>query len=540
MAQLIKGTTYSTGDVVTASNLNNLVDGAQLAGGAISEQSSVASLSTSDLILVNQSGTLKKATIGNITGLTDTSQFIKKDGSVAMTGDLILSSATPSSQLAAAPVAYVQALAFGTAQLSGYVKTDGSVPMTSSLIFSSGTVVLNRNPIAQLEAVPLQYVSQQISGLATQTSLTAHTSRTDNPHVVTKAQVGLGNVDNTSDAAKPISTAAQAALDTKVSLTTAGNQNIAGGLTLGENLVLFAGSSSPATSLSAVPKSYADRSINKYDPGQLLDGTILCNGWVYSNKANVSDEPTSPLAFTTIRYHTSKPRTVAFLGFKTATYPNATIDTGNYLSVSGTRNASSSTLTINYAGLGSDYADPAKPFFLVNQYVGVVGQAGLTGRLYKILSHDINTRTFQIQTPETAAFSTGLQLSCVYKNPTNVDKTEAFNVKSVYIDLSCNKFYMNYMADTISGSMTNTTPTANNYSDSSTFRWCVNGNAIERTNLLQSVLMFLSNDAHIFNADVPSGFGATSMGSHFGLFYSNANGTDVNYIWQIYVEVTQR
>lgn len=41
-----------------------------------------------------------------------------------------------------------------------------------------------------------------------------HAARTDNPHQVTKAQVGLGNVDNTSDVAKPVSTATQNALDT--------------------------------------------------------------------------------------------------------------------------------------------------------------------------------------------------------------------------------------------------------------------------------------------------------------------------------------
>lgn len=47
------------------------------------------------------------------------------------------------------------------------------------------------------------------------TALTAHASRVDNPHAVTKAQVGLANVDNTSDANKPISTATQTALDAK-------------------------------------------------------------------------------------------------------------------------------------------------------------------------------------------------------------------------------------------------------------------------------------------------------------------------------------
>lgn len=43
----------------------------------------------------------------------------------------------------------------------------------------------------------------------------SHLGNTSNPHSVTKAQVGLGNVDNTSDLNKPISTATQTALDDK-------------------------------------------------------------------------------------------------------------------------------------------------------------------------------------------------------------------------------------------------------------------------------------------------------------------------------------
>jgi hypothetical protein len=41
---------------------------------------------------------------------------------------------------------------------------------------------------------------------------TEHVGNTANPHAVTKAQVGLGNADNTSDADKPISTATATAL----------------------------------------------------------------------------------------------------------------------------------------------------------------------------------------------------------------------------------------------------------------------------------------------------------------------------------------
>jgi hypothetical protein len=46
-----------------------------------------------------------------------------------------------------------------------------------------------------------------------------HISDTNNPHNVTKSQVGLGNVDNTSDLNKPISTATQNALNAKADTT---------------------------------------------------------------------------------------------------------------------------------------------------------------------------------------------------------------------------------------------------------------------------------------------------------------------------------
>ena len=49
--------------------------------------------------------------------------------------------------------------------------------------------------------------------------LTAHINNKTNPHSVTKEQVGLSNVDNTSDINKPISTATQNALDLKQNIT---------------------------------------------------------------------------------------------------------------------------------------------------------------------------------------------------------------------------------------------------------------------------------------------------------------------------------
>lgn len=50
-------------------------------------------------------------------------------------------------------------------------------------------------------------------------AFSTHAGNTNNPHKVSKSQLGLGNVDNTSDAQKPVSQATQTALDQKVDCT---------------------------------------------------------------------------------------------------------------------------------------------------------------------------------------------------------------------------------------------------------------------------------------------------------------------------------
>jgi len=47
----------------------------------------------------------------------------------------------------------------------------------------------------------------EVASKADASALTAHENATDNPHGVTKSQVGLGNVNNTADSDKPVSTA---------------------------------------------------------------------------------------------------------------------------------------------------------------------------------------------------------------------------------------------------------------------------------------------------------------------------------------------
>lgn len=70
-----------------------------------------------------------------------------------------------------------------------------------------------RNKALNREVYTTQEADSLLSDKADESDLTVHTGSTSNPHAVTAVQVGLGNVDNTTDLNKPISTATQNALD---------------------------------------------------------------------------------------------------------------------------------------------------------------------------------------------------------------------------------------------------------------------------------------------------------------------------------------
>lgn len=65
--------------------------------------------------------------------------------------------------------------------------------------------------MSYLDKVGLSYFWTKVKTLVNN-----HINNKSNPHSVTKTQIGLGNVDNTSDSGKPISTATQNALNNKV------------------------------------------------------------------------------------------------------------------------------------------------------------------------------------------------------------------------------------------------------------------------------------------------------------------------------------
>lgn len=84
-----------------------------------------------------------------------------------------------------------------------------------------------------LAEIATQLQSDETAASALGGTVAGHIGSTSNPHGVTKSQVGLGNCDNTSDAAKPVSTAQQTALDGKVPTTrTVAGHALSGDVTL--------------------------------------------------------------------------------------------------------------------------------------------------------------------------------------------------------------------------------------------------------------------------------------------------------------------
>ena len=77
--------------------------------------------------------------------------------------------------------------------------------------------IINKEAIVNVPTKTSNLIND--SNFATKPYVDTHIVNKANPHNVTKEQIGLGNVDNTSDLNKPISTATQLALDSKIPTT---------------------------------------------------------------------------------------------------------------------------------------------------------------------------------------------------------------------------------------------------------------------------------------------------------------------------------
>lgn len=108
--------------------------------------------------------------------------------------------------------------------------TGAANSLNNEIVVFSGTTgkVIKKGgkTIAEIESqIITDHNGLSNKGTNTHAQIDSHIASTSNPHGVTASQIGLGNVDNTSDANKPISTATQTALNLKESTSNKDTNN---------------------------------------------------------------------------------------------------------------------------------------------------------------------------------------------------------------------------------------------------------------------------------------------------------------------------
>ncbi|MDP4152585.1 MAG: tail fiber protein [Bacillota bacterium] len=130
-------------------------------------------------------------------------------------------------------------------ELSGSANFDGSASISISTAVSNFVSRVTGSVLTGLSTATNAIITASDTVLTAlgklQAQITAHLANTSNPHSVTKAQVGLGNADNTADASKNVLSATK--------LTTARSINISGELSGSASFDGSAGISIPVKSL---------------------------------------------------------------------------------------------------------------------------------------------------------------------------------------------------------------------------------------------------------------------------------------------------
>jgi hypothetical protein len=168
-------------------------------------------------------------------------------------GTVTLPSTTSIGDVSATELAYVNGVTSAIqtqldAKLASATASTTYAPLSGPTF--TGTVVLpNTTSVGDVSSTELGYVNGVTSAIQTQIDAKAPTANptfTGTVSGVTKTHVGLGNVDNTSDANKPVSSATQTALDLKANIA---SPTFTGTVTLAQ---------APTSDLHAATKLYVD------------------------------------------------------------------------------------------------------------------------------------------------------------------------------------------------------------------------------------------------------------------------------------------
>jgi len=201
--------------------------------------------------IANTALLVTQSVLDNQISTLDTSKAPKD--APTFTGTVVLPSTTSIGDVSSTEIGYLNNVSSAIqTQLDGKLATSVAATTYAALTGATftGNVVLTANTsIGTVDSTELGYLNGITSSVQNQLDAKAPTANptfTGTVAGVTKSHVGLENVDNTSDANKPVSSATQTALDAKL--------NLAGG-TLTGNLTL---SGAPTQALHAATKAYVD------------------------------------------------------------------------------------------------------------------------------------------------------------------------------------------------------------------------------------------------------------------------------------------
>lgn len=237
---------------------------------------------------------------------------------------------------------------------------------------------------AKNEAISTAAADAKTKADAVQTNLNSHTGNTSNPHSVTKTQVGLGNVDNTADADKPVSTAQQAALDTHntasdahsalfaAKLGTAGDaSNVTNAFTQASSRANLTTGEKLSVSLGKIMKYFADLGTAAFSAATAFAAAVHTHV-----KADITDFPTSlknpsALTFGSKTYDGSAAATVTAADLGAVTDISGKQDV---ITASGILKGAGSG-NVSAAARGTDYSLVNAPVIVSVPYTGWVKNA---------------------------------------------------------------------------------------------------------------------------------------------------------------------
>jgi len=251
---------------------------------------------------------------------------------------VMAASAQVAENVARVPVSGLPSAAMG--KHKGYVVTDAS--NTSDCAVGGGTTIIRcwsdgTNWISgTADYVPK---TTQVAGASLNGDINASTIKT--ALVLIKGDVGLGNVDNTSDASKPVSSATTTALNLKADLagpTFTGTPTVPTG-TIASGSFLFTAIAAPATPASGKGSFYIDSTSKnlavKDDAGIVKHGVQTKTSVSNSFATAIADDGTVTVAQPTFANLASTPTTVAGYGITDAVATSRSISTTSPLAGGG-------------------------------------------------------------------------------------------------------------------------------------------------------------------------------------------------------------